>query len=92
MYTVTVISHHLYSMATILDSSSFVKYLPSANLCHCSLVPRPSHYPVVDHLQYVCTLLLVCHSSYGPTINGRLLADCTNYTWPVEIASGKGHA
>ena len=23
------------------------------------------------------TLLLVCHSSYGPTINGRLLADRT---------------
>ena len=24
------------------------------------------------------TLLLVCHSSYAPIFNGRLLADCTN--------------
>ena len=36
------------------------------------------------------TLLLVCHSSYRPTINGRLLTDHTNYTHRVEIASGKG--
>ena len=38
------------------------------------------------------TLLLVCHSSYGPTINRRLLADRTNYTRWVEITSGKDHA
>ena len=38
------------------------------------------------------TLFLVCHNSYGPTINGRLLADRTNYTLQVEIASGKGRA
>ena len=38
------------------------------------------------------TLLLVCHSSYGPTISDRLLTDHTNYTHRVEIASGKGHA
>ena len=25
------------------------------------------------------TLLLVCHSSYGPTINGRLLTDHTKF-------------
>ena len=37
-------------------------------------------------------LLLVCHSSYGPTINGRLLTNCTNYTRRVEITSGKGRA
>ena len=40
------------------------------------------------------TLLLVCHSSYGPTINGRLLIDRTNYIslGQVEIASGKSRA
>ena len=40
------------------------------------------------------TLLLVCHSSYGPpvTINSRLLADRTKYTRRFEIASGKGSA
>ena len=39
------------------------------------------------------TLLLVCHSSYGATINGKLLADCTaNNTCRVEIALGKGRA
>ena len=32
------------------------------------------------------TLLLICHGSYGPTINGWLLADRTNYTHQVEIA------
>ena len=36
-------------------------------------------------------VLLVCHSSYEPIINGRLLADSTNYTRLVEITSGKGH-
>ena len=38
------------------------------------------------------TLLLVRHSSYGPTINRRLLADCTKLYTGVEIASGKGRA
>ena len=38
------------------------------------------------------TLLLVCHGSYGPTINGRLLTDRTNYTRPFEITSGKARA
>ena len=28
------------------------------------------------------TLLLVCHSSYAPTFNGRLLADCTKLYTP----------
>ena len=42
------------------------------------------------------TLLLVCHSTYGSIINGRLLAghaDRTYYTPAgLEIASGKGRA
>ena len=33
-------------------------------------------------IQAHTTLLLVCHGSYGPTINSRLLADHTNYTHP----------
>ena len=36
--------------------------------------------------------LFVSHNSYGLTINGRLLTDCTNYTCRFEIASGKAHA
>ena len=31
------------------------------------------------------TLLLVCHSSYGPTINSRLLQTVQNYAHQVEI-------
>ena len=32
--------------------------------------------------------LLLCHGSYGLTINGRLLADHINYTrWSVETTS-----
>ena len=46
------------------------------------------------------TLFLVCHSSYGLTINGKLLTDCslrlshgaTPTVQRVEIASGKGCA
>ena len=39
------------------------------------------------------TLLLVCHGSYGPTINGRLLTDHTNYTHWVKVAGfRKAHA
>ena len=38
------------------------------------------------------TFLFVTAAIYGPTINGRLLADRTNYTRRVEIASGKGRA
>ena len=44
------------------------------------------------HVSTHGTLLLICHSNYGPTINGRLLQTVQNYTRQVEIASGKGHA
>ena len=36
--------------------------------------------------------LFVSHSSYGLTINGRLLTDCTYYTCRFKIASDKTHA
>ena len=38
------------------------------------------------------TLLLVCHSSYGPTINSRLLTDRKNYTCWFVTVSGKAYA
>ena len=33
-----------------------------------------------------------CHDSYGPTINGRLLADPTNSTRRFETISGKARS
>ena len=40
------------------------------------------------------TLLIVCHSTYGPIINDRLLADRlqTILAGRLKIASGKGRA
>ena len=47
-------------------------------LCYCPSAALETVTETAQILSTHGTLLFVCHSSYGPTINGRLLADRTN--------------
>ena len=91
IYILTLGMEMAWTLGRTRNEAAVLNY-PS--LLACNTASNPGHSspsPNLTSLSMHGTLLLACHSSYGPTINGRLLVDRTIYTCWLKIDSGMDH-